>query len=275
MAFFSRHKGLLSISNLTQLSVCTPPHTLSTHPGPSLKVQGQPVPRGQLCSVALPPAAREERDSIVCGVCLSSRGREMRVSERIRGEYGGRTGGGVGGGGGFVKRRPTVCQSLSRASEELCANTVPTIQTGKLPALCLNPEPVCTDAERFVRMRQEGREQAEPQELEGKAQDQEGRSENSRGLGRGVLMRKAGSQGLMLTCETLIISPGKLHVLAEGCPAGKPALGSLTTPQPRVPDPQPSACLAPSREPGPRPGANRACRIANPGSGGAASQAWP
>lgn len=42
--------------------------------------------------------------------------------------------------------------NLSRGS---CANIAFIIQTRKLPKPCLNPEPQCTNAQRFVRMRQE------------------------------------------------------------------------------------------------------------------------
>lgn len=72
--------------------------------------------------------------------------------------------------------------------------------------------------------------------------------------------RKAQSQGLILTRDTLRSVQGKSTpgccgnrgppgVQAEACPAGQFALGSPTTPQPRGPDPQPSAGQAPSREP--------------------------
>ena len=87
-----------------------------------------------------------------------------------------------------------------------CAQiSVSIIQTGKLPELCLNPEPVCSDAERFVRMRQEEDPGA------GRAPGARGkgfgshktRREAQKIWGWGGLIKKAGSQGLILTCETL------------------------------------------------------------------------
>lgn len=96
-----------------------------------------------------------------------------------------------------------------------CVNIAFIIQTGKLPKPCLNPEPQCANAQRFVRMRQEeglgGREMESKQVMgrrrwKGKAaetQDKEGTSESS---GRAV--RRKGVQTANSDLRDPQISPG-------------------------------------------------------------------
>lgn len=91
-----------------------------------------------------------------------------------------------------------------------CANIAFIIQTRKLPKPCVNPEPQCTNAQRFVRMRQEegpgGREmESKPVWVGGDGRE---RLQSHRTEGSGRAVRRKGVQRATSDLQAPQISPG-------------------------------------------------------------------
>ena len=189
---FSRHK------NNAQHLPTSPSPAASSHehmhtppnagPGPSLKAPQHLCPVGISAPVASSPRWRGGIPP--CAGCVRRwTKRKDTVSERIRGEDGGRNQRSLEG---------TYCVPGSPSPGGPYANITSIVQTGRLPRPLLSPEPVCAHAERSVRMRQEGLGRQANGEPGGDGQEMEGKGCGRHRMGsevrrtQGGLTRKAG-----------------------------------------------------------------------------------